>query len=346
VHTDFFGPLYSQYFLLVIDAYSKWPEVFATSGLGASVVINKLNYLVCRHGVFDILVSDNGPAFRSDELKQFLASLGILHLPSPEYHPATNGQAERYVQTKVNIRLILTLVQTLKSMLKKVPHSTWSKELPNILFTLRTTPSSTTGKTPAELMYGRKLRTVLDNFHPRYTRATPTPQTATPPTVAEHLGKLKPGDTIYVRSYKPKSTKFVPARFICHKGPRVIEAQLYNGEIIRRHLDQLNLAALKSPLPSPHTEVPSQLIQNTNTFPSIPATTTMGDSEPANQVISANGSTNIPHAMSPVHSPPRRATMSPVTSPQGTTTTTTSPQHLRCTARIITKPMRLIEEKE
>ena len=44
-------------------------------------------------------VSDNGPQFKSDEFKQFLNENGITHLTTAPYFPATNGQAESFVQT-------------------------------------------------------------------------------------------------------------------------------------------------------------------------------------------------------------------------------------------------------
>ena len=45
------------------------------------------------------MVSDNGPQFVAEEMRQFLATNGVKHLRSAPYHPATNGAAERLVQT-------------------------------------------------------------------------------------------------------------------------------------------------------------------------------------------------------------------------------------------------------
>ena len=51
------------------------------------------------HGLPERIVTDNGPQFCSQEFKEFLKVNGIQHAFSAPYHPATNGEAERFVQT-------------------------------------------------------------------------------------------------------------------------------------------------------------------------------------------------------------------------------------------------------
>ena len=48
------------------------------------------------NGLPEHIVSDNGPQFFSDA---FTKSNGIKHTRSAPYHPATNGLAERFVQS-------------------------------------------------------------------------------------------------------------------------------------------------------------------------------------------------------------------------------------------------------
>ena len=52
-----------------------------------------------RFGIPEVLVSDNGPQFVSEEMARFLLSMGVEHMYSAPYHPQSNGEAERSVQT-------------------------------------------------------------------------------------------------------------------------------------------------------------------------------------------------------------------------------------------------------
>ena len=42
--------------------------------------------------------SDNGPQFVSDEFRNFVNVNGIRHICTAVYHPASNDEAERFVQ--------------------------------------------------------------------------------------------------------------------------------------------------------------------------------------------------------------------------------------------------------
>ena len=85
-------------FLIVINSFSKWPEVIVMKSTTAAKIIEELRCLFSRWEIPEQIVSDNSPQFKSDEFKQFLSENDITHLTTAPYFPTTNGQAERFVQ--------------------------------------------------------------------------------------------------------------------------------------------------------------------------------------------------------------------------------------------------------
>ncbi|KRX14049.1 Uncharacterized protein T07_4119 [Trichinella nelsoni] len=102
-------------------------------------VISCLRQIFSIHGLPDIIVSHNGT------LKQRWYQVHHVH----PFHPSSNGQAER-------------MVRTTKVFLKKMTQRDWECNIANFLFCQHVTPCTTTGKSPAELLMNRRLRTVLD----------------------------------------------------------------------------------------------------------------------------------------------------------------------------------------
>ena len=61
--------------------------------------IQKLRTLFAQFGIPESIVSDSGPQFTSVEFSQFCHTNAIQHIVVMPYHPASNGLAERAVQT-------------------------------------------------------------------------------------------------------------------------------------------------------------------------------------------------------------------------------------------------------
>lgn len=167
VHIDFLGPINNKMYLIVVDAYSKWVEAYdVSSGYGSKVVIQKLCDVMARFGLINTLCSDNGPSFISSEFEHFCKSNGITHLTSPEYHPASNGQAESYVKI---------IKKALKSiLLSGIGNNNLNIKLNEFLFNYRNSVHSTTNKTPAQVLFGRNLRCRLDLLNPKSPEASDT----------------------------------------------------------------------------------------------------------------------------------------------------------------------------
>ena len=91
---DFADPIQRHMLLVIIDAHSKWMEVYVMTSSSAKATIENLQITFAQLGLPNTVVSDNGPCFASEEFKQFLKSNGITHVTSAPYHPASNGLAE------------------------------------------------------------------------------------------------------------------------------------------------------------------------------------------------------------------------------------------------------------
>ena len=157
LHIDYAGPFHGKMFLIVVDAHSKWMEVCVVNSATSRITVDKLRTMFATHGLPETLVSDNGAVFTSEEFREFVQKNGIKHIRIAPYHPASNGQAER-------------AVQVLKEGIKKCSSADkLETQVARILFSYRTTPHTTTGVMPAELLMGRQLRSHLSLIQPSVT---------------------------------------------------------------------------------------------------------------------------------------------------------------------------------
>lgn len=129
-------------YLLVVDYFSRYPEVVKLSSTTSSQVIAALKMIFARHGIPETVHSDNGPQYSSQEFSVFASSYGFNHVTSSPKCPQSSGQVER-------------MVQTIKNMLKKSadPHIA--------VLGYRATPHPWCGYSPAELCMGRRIRTTV-----------------------------------------------------------------------------------------------------------------------------------------------------------------------------------------
>ena len=81
-------------YLVLVDSHSKWLEVKQTNNATSSASITLLHLFFSVHGFPEVVVMDNGTAFTSVELGEFLRLNGIRHIKTAPYNPASNGQAE------------------------------------------------------------------------------------------------------------------------------------------------------------------------------------------------------------------------------------------------------------
>ena len=102
IATDLFT-LSGNDYLVVVDYFSCYLESIQLRSTTSKTIINTLKSLFARHGIPEIVRSDNGPQFSSREFAEFAKTFQFKHVTSSPHYPASNGQAERTVQTIKNL---------------------------------------------------------------------------------------------------------------------------------------------------------------------------------------------------------------------------------------------------
>ena len=96
---DYSGQIDGRYFLMIVDAHSKWVDIYLTKGTTSFETTSCLQHSFAQYGSPISIVSDNGPRFTSQEFQDFIQCRGFRHMTTAVYKPTTNGIAERMVQT-------------------------------------------------------------------------------------------------------------------------------------------------------------------------------------------------------------------------------------------------------
>jgi len=151
VGLDIIGPLPqtrkgNQYIIVLVDYLTKWVEAEATASIESDDVISFLTRVFSRHGIPEVIITDNGPQFTSDKTKAFLDLYGVYVQYVSVYHPESNGMVEnrnkeigKYLKILCNNKVL-----------------TWDEMLPSALWALRTCKNETTKFSSFELLYGRR----------------------------------------------------------------------------------------------------------------------------------------------------------------------------------------------
>ena len=228
LHLDFAGPLLGKMYLVLVDAHSKWMDVIVMSDITSAQTIEKLKVVFSTHGLPQKIVTDNGPSFVSNEFKEFMSRNGILHVTSAPYHPSTNGLAER-------------AVQSFKQGLKRTTGKSIQDRLSRFLFQYRTTPHSTTGVPPAELLMGRRLRTRFDLLYPDISRKVESQQFRQKlgHDNSKPLRSFQTGDLVYVENFTSSPPKWMPGKVVKVTGPLSYQVEVESGAVVRRHVDNV-----------------------------------------------------------------------------------------------------------
>ena len=117
-----------------------------------------MDKIFAAYGIPFKMTTDNGPPFNGTDLKEFAVYLDMKHRRITPLWPQANSNAENF-----NRRLWKILQSS------KIERKNWRQELYRFLRNYRATPHSSTGNSPAEIMFpGRSYRTRLPEVKGKY----------------------------------------------------------------------------------------------------------------------------------------------------------------------------------
>ncbi|KAL2079819.1 hypothetical protein ACEWY4_025563 [Coilia grayii] len=155
---DLLGPLPSKHSILVaVDYYSRYYEYEILTSTTTDKIIDSLENMFSRHGLPLILKSDNGPQFKSDVFRDYCAEKGIEHHKTTPKWAQANGEVERQNSSLMK-----------RIRIAQSAGLDWQKELRQYVTVYRGIAHNTTGKSPAELLFNRKMRGKLPEITPKF----------------------------------------------------------------------------------------------------------------------------------------------------------------------------------
>ena len=135
-----------KFILVAIDYFTKWAEAASYKSETKRVVADFIrDNLICRSGVPESIITDNGVNLNSHLMRDIYEQFKITHQNSTAYHPQINGAVE-------------AANKNIKKILRKIidNHRGWQEMFPYALLGYRTTVGTSTGATPYFLVYGTK----------------------------------------------------------------------------------------------------------------------------------------------------------------------------------------------
>ncbi|XP_037565068.1 uncharacterized protein K02A2.6-like [Dermacentor silvarum] len=205
-------------YLCIYDALSNFPEVECLRDTTARTVVDATSAIFARYGIPMEVLSDNGPQFSSREFALFSRTYDFKHITSSPGFPRSNGLSEKGVQV-------------VKRLLKKTTEA--KQDFWLALLAYRTSPLEC-GRAPAEILQGRRLRTLLPDF-----QCGPAHQVVKhrqPHTSAQPLAALHEGDVVRVQTgtWATKAQVLHPSTY-----PRSYHVITPEGRSLRRNRKHL-----------------------------------------------------------------------------------------------------------
>ena len=137
-----------KFMFVLIDKFLKWIEYMPLVKATSEKAVEFLNQIIHRFGVPNSIITDLGTQFTGTTFWYFCDDKGIVIKYASVAHPRANGQVER-----ANRMIIYALKKRLYTENDKALERSM-KELPAVVWGLRTQPSRITGVSPYFMVYG------------------------------------------------------------------------------------------------------------------------------------------------------------------------------------------------
>lgn len=150
LHADHCGPFpqskkRNSYILAIIDSFTKFIYIKPVKNCKSKTTINVFDEYFALFGVPCKLITDKGTSFTSREFSNFVKEKGIKHIINAVATPRANGQIERYNRS---------IVDALTAINHERPDDEWDIMIPRVQWGLNNTINKSTGKSPAEVLFG------------------------------------------------------------------------------------------------------------------------------------------------------------------------------------------------
>jgi len=199
LHIDSIGPLPkdalgNHYVLVIIDAFSRFIEMYPISSLEAKPAVDALLKHVCRFGIPAEVRTDNATQFK-DVFHQLLLKLHIAHPTTIPHSHEENAIVERANKE---------IMRHLRPMILETPtiRDYWSEALPLVQRIFNSTIKESTGVAPAAIIFGNAI-----DLNRHLLESMPAPPTDKPLSQLEWIERMTTVQTAIIEAARDMQNK-------------------------------------------------------------------------------------------------------------------------------------------
>lgn len=201
--------------LVTADSYSDFVEVDILKSTSTATIVECCKRNFARHGVPEVVVSDNGPQFDNASFRKFAQDWEFVHSTSSPYHQSGNGKAE-------------SAVKQVKRLFKKTTRA--GEDFWQALLQQRNTPNKI-GSSPTQRLLGRSTRNSIPVVTSKLKHIF---QPTEADKIVEHRKKVK---KCYDRSTKPLPELQVGKEVVFQRRPDT-DKRWEKAVVLEKHPDK------------------------------------------------------------------------------------------------------------